>query len=79
MDRIIHSAYRLELKGESMRKRRSLLTQFRPEQSIMIIQHRFAPIGDRFKSESVAGLTGIYIARHNGTNEKGSDYSSGES
>jgi DNA replication protein DnaC len=26
MDRIIHNAYRLELKGESMRKRRSLLT-----------------------------------------------------
>jgi len=27
MDRIIHNAYRLELSGESMRKRRSLLTQ----------------------------------------------------
>jgi len=26
MDRIVHNAYRLELKGESMRKRRSSLT-----------------------------------------------------
>ena len=27
----------------------------------MTVQRRFAPIGGRFESESVAGLTGIYI------------------
>jgi len=27
----------------------------------MTIQRRFAPIGGRFETESLAGLTGIYI------------------
>lgn len=29
LDRVVHNAYRLELKGESMRKKRSILTQGR--------------------------------------------------
>lgn len=49
LDRLVHDAHRLELKGDSMRKNTLPLDGKRPLKTQEEIQRRFAPRGGRFQ------------------------------
>jgi hypothetical protein len=67
LDRLVHSAHKIQLKGESMRKKYSTLTQERSKKLKSKSQRRFAPMKwppctgttGRLRSDHMGGITGI--------------------
>ena len=55
LDRLVHNAYKLDLKGESMRMRSRPSTRTETE-SHDFVPRRFPPTGDRFAPEQVIDL-----------------------
>jgi len=63
-DRLVHNAYAITLKGESMRKRLAKKPEAGHHWLVLESLRRSAPRGDRSRSESVADFVGMH---HNGT------------
>ncbi len=59
LDRLVHNAYRINLKGESWRIRYSKSTTATPSEQQCQTPRRFAPTGDRFPLEWVAAFAWV--------------------